>query len=496
LSDCKNNYRAEHLFNPLYKNYHSAKSIGHLVLDNDPDGIFRRIPAIVRMNDLGIMPLGIQAALDYLGVERDSITFQNKVITSPESYPLNIPLDNKGRLFIRYSKRRENIREISMVDVLRAYKYPEQKILDLSMLKDKLVFFGNTSSRTARFSATTFESYYPTLLIQADAANNILKGKILKPVSCYTNIIILILLGLVLSSSALLFKKVSHVIYTAILLPLIITAGFAALNNFSLYVPMFTLISYFVFLFTVLIIYRYFNLKNSLVTSLQNLQEKIKLTERLAAIGEVSSRVAHEIRNPLNGIQLYTSLIKRENTGKEDMVKYLDIIDEEIQRLNRFLTSLLNFTRPKAPVIKSIELNNVIQSVMNILKAELEGKNIRVHINLPENLKLSADYDQIHEAFFNLIKNALDASDRGDMISIYAQKSGKGMVAIKMKDTGSGIPQEDLERIFAAFHTTKEKGTGLGLAVVKTIIEAHTGSISVTSKFGKGTEFNLELKEG
>ena len=493
-----NLYQAEHLFKPVYNYYAKSKSIGHLVLKNDLDGVFRRIPAIISCGNGALATLGVQAVFDFLDLTKDKVRITGNNIFINSNNPFRIPLDKKGQLMIRYNDRRDRIKEISMIDVFSAYKNPKSQKLHLETFKDKLVFIGNTSSRTARFCATPLHSYYPTILMHANVANNVLQKSFLRTMN-QGSLIVLIIIFSVLYSLLILHSK--NIFRTStlliIVLLLLIFSVYILSTRYNYYIPIFTLTSFILFLLGSLLIYRYVNYKDYLLISLRELQEAMRLKERLATIGEVSSKVAHEIRNPLNAIQLYTSLLKRESSDKGEAQEHLNIIHQETQRLNRFITKLLGYARPKEPVIKSMNLKNELNFLLNIILPDAKEKNIDVDINdIPEKTIILGDPDQLRECFINLAKNSVEAMESKGKLTIYSSED-KEYISIFFKDTGKGISKDDIERIFNPFYSTKESGTGLGLPMVKKIIEVHKGKINIESERGKGTviEMRLPLKK-
>ncbi len=493
LDNPGNLYHTEHLFKPTNQYFTQSRSIGHLVLKNDLDGIFRRIPAFIQCGEGGLATLGMQAAFDYCGVTKNQVTIGNKRVAVDDTTPFTIPLDNKAQMMIRYNDKRDNIREISMIDIFSACKDPGSKTLDLKLFNNKLVFIGNTSSRTARFCATPLHSYYPTILMHANVANNILKRSFLIQPSRSVLTLILILFGVLYTLSMLLFNNSFRASLLCIaLLPVILIGNYLLVIHGNVHIPLFTLLSYIVMLLCCLIVYRYLNYKNYLLISLKELQEAMRLKERLATIGEVSSKVAHEIRNPLNAIELYTSLLKRGVDDKEDADEHLNIIHEETQRLNRFITRLLGYARPKEPDMKLLSLHSEIHSIVQLITPDADKKGITVTYTIPEDITVTGDPDQLHEVFLNLAKNSVEAMAEKGVLEIYTQSEKTGN-SIFFKDTGNGIAKEKLDKIFNPFFSTKKKGTGLGLAMVKKIVESHHGDIKAHSEPGKGTLMEITL---
>ncbi len=486
-------YHAEHLFKPANVFYTKSNSIGHLVLKNDMDGVFRRIPAIIECGSGALATLGLQAGFNYLALKKDNIKILNKKIFVESEPSIEIPIDNKAQIIIRYNDTRDKIKEISMIDVFSTYKNPDNGLINLEFFRDKLVFIGNTSSRTARFCATPLHSYYPTILMHANVANNLLQHSFLIYLSKSVLFILLIILGILYTLPMLYSKEIFKASVALVaLIPIIITLGYILAILGNLYIPLFTLASYILFLFCCLIFYRYLDYKNSLLISLKDIQEAMRLKERLAFIGELSSKVAHEIRNPLNSIEIYTSLLKRSIEDRDDAREYLNIIHEETQRLNRFITRLLEYARPKEPTLKTLNLKSEINSAIKLISPDTNKKGIRIICTVPDNTEILADSDQMHEIFINLAKNSIEAMSKEGILEIYS-RTERTSVSIFFKDNGKGIPKDDQNKIFNPFYSTGKHGTGLGLAMVKKIVESHRGEIIVKSEPKKGTLIEIKL---
>jgi len=230
--------------------------------------------------------------------------------------------------------------------------------------------------------------------------------------------------------------------------------------------------------------------------ALKEAQERLIRSERLAAIGQLASGVGHELRNPLGAIKnavLYVrrKIAKSELSATEPRVlEFLDIIDEEIGSANKVITDLLDFARVTKPTVSLINVGSIIKDAIN-------------HVATPENVELRVDVDpslpmvmvdstQIRQVFINVILNALEAMPDGGYLEIRARSKG-GLVTVEFTDTGCGIPESVVDKIFDPLFTTKPKGVGLGLAVCRSIIERHGGDIGIKSKEGEGTTFSLSL---
>ncbi|NOX36200.1 MAG: PAS domain-containing protein [Calditrichaeota bacterium] len=235
------------------------------------------------------------------------------------------------------------------------------------------------------------------------------------------------------------------------------------------------------------------------VTDAMQMQAKLESSRRLAEIGEMAAKVAHEVRNPLNAIKGATHYLRGE-IQEESVAMYLDLIEEQVDRVNRVATDLLGLARPLEPVFHPGNLEKVIRQALWDTQQALDDKQIRVkthiHPNIPE---IPLDENQIEQALVNLILNAVDAMEEGGQLTIELKSlcGGNGMrgehLQLVIADTGCGIPAETREQIFQPFFTTKIKGTGLGLTIVKKIVEHHQGQIEIESEENQGTRVIIRL---
>ncbi|SEU36104.1 GAF domain-containing protein [Stigmatella erecta] len=236
------------------------------------------------------------------------------------------------------------------------------------------------------------------------------------------------------------------------------------------------------------------DLKKSYV-ELAHAQQQLVQRERLAALGELSAVVAHEVRNPLGAIFNSVATIRRMVGPFHPSLPLVDIVGEEADRLNRIVDDLLNFARPPAPSPMPVPLRKLLEDVVRGAMADASN-NIRVEwVVEPDVPPVLVDERMIRQAFLNLAINSVQAMLQGGLLRVGVRRmpSSRSEVEVEFTDTGSGIPAEVRARIFEPFFTTKAKGTGLGLALVKRIVEAHAGSLSLESQPGKGTTFRLLL---
>ena len=225
---------------------------------------------------------------------------------------------------------------------------------------------------------------------------------------------------------------------------------------------------------------------------LEQVQEKLIRSERLAAVGELASGVGHELRNPLNVIRNCVYLLNMPLTDKEDeeALNTLKVLDKQIDIANKIVTDLLDFTRIKPPSLIKVDLNNLINESLSWVEVP---KNITIAANLNGNsLPVKTDAEQISRVFTNIISNAIQAMNGKGELKIDTGLEN-GFAWTKFTDTGCGIPEENLEKIFEPLFTTKPKGIGLGLAITKRLVEQNGGKIEVASQIDKGTTFTVKL---
>jgi two-component system sensor histidine kinase HydH len=227
---------------------------------------------------------------------------------------------------------------------------------------------------------------------------------------------------------------------------------------------------------------------------IRDLQERVRRSERLASLGRLAAGVAHEIRNPLSSIRGFAQFFQNRFKGQEKEQEYASVMVREVDRLNRVITELLDFARPKEPHRELHSAGEILEQTLKVLESELAKKNIAVEKKLEASLpRILVDRDQLSQALLNLLLNALESMEGAGKIRISMESGGAEVLAISISDTGRGIPKEDLERVFEPFFSTKRKGTGLGLAIVHQIVESHKGEIKVESRAGEGTTFRITL---
>ena len=229
------------------------------------------------------------------------------------------------------------------------------------------------------------------------------------------------------------------------------------------------------------------------MTEKQALQEQIIRSERLSALGQLAAEITHEIKNPLMLIGGFAQQLIRV-IDDEKHLKKLNVITDEVTRLEKLLTDLREFHLPKTITFEKVDLKELLQEIYFMLQDDCEKKNIRTELKIDDKaLLVTGDRHSLKQVFLNLVKNSMDAMEHGGVLSIQTSLIGD-QVEITVADEGCGIPEQDKEKIFSPFFTTKKEGTGLGLCISKRIIEKHTdGSLSMKSKEGKGTSFKISL---
>jgi nitrogen-specific signal transduction histidine kinase/Fe-S-cluster-containing hydrogenase component 2 len=233
---------------------------------------------------------------------------------------------------------------------------------------------------------------------------------------------------------------------------------------------------------------------------LKTTQQGLIQAEKLTSLGQMAASIAHEVNNPLAGVLVYTQLLAKkinsDKFSKEGTLDYLSKMETELIRSTRLIRNLLDFARQSPPALREVNANEVLDRVLELAAHSAELQKVQVSKELDPSLpKIMADFDQLQQVCTNLVMNAIQAMPDGGKLTIRTSVDNDGQLKIAVQDTGHGISQENMRKLFTPFFTTKGKGkgVGLGLAVAYGIIQRHHGRIEVQSKEGKGTTFTIYL---
>lgn len=238
------------------------------------------------------------------------------------------------------------------------------------------------------------------------------------------------------------------------------------------------------------------------VSEWESLHEELAQSKRLALIGEMAARIAHEVRNPLHVIEGAAHYLLNEYKENDDISQYSALIKDQVVRLNKVTNDLLNLSKPiksMSPEIKECEIESIIHQSVNALKDRFKKSGVFVSMIVCSlTPPIMTDENQLTQMFTNLFLNAADAMPNGGDLIVYTKvensaKSNSQFLHVSVKDTGVGIPSKDIKNLFKPFFTTKSKGTGLGLAIVQKIVQSHKGSIRIESKLSEGTNVIINL---
>jgi len=231
-----------------------------------------------------------------------------------------------------------------------------------------------------------------------------------------------------------------------------------------------------------------------------SMEERIE-SERISSIVRLAAGVAHELGNPLNSLTIHLQLIERklqklaaqDEAGK--LAESLQVCQGEVRRLDGIITHFLEAVRPQKPELNELELVELVEEVLRVQEAELSDREIDVNVDVSGKLPaILGDRGQIKQVFFNLIKNAMEAMQPGGSLRILARRDDD-QVYLQFVDTGSGISEEDLSKVFQAYYTTKKEGHGLGMMIVERIMREHGGHINIESRKDKGTAITLQFPQ-
>jgi two-component system NtrC family sensor kinase len=231
---------------------------------------------------------------------------------------------------------------------------------------------------------------------------------------------------------------------------------------------------------------------------LREIQQALLQSEKLAAMGRLTSQIAHELNNPIYGIMNTLELLKTEIPPESKRRRILELSLSEIQRLSEMLRNMLSFSKPEEEKRRPIKIDDLMEGILLVMEKQMKESNIQVETSFDPGIpEVMASTNQMRQVMLNIFKNGKEAMPKGGTLTIRTAREGN-KVLIHIQDTGTGIPEEIRDKIFEAFFTTKQKvkGVGLGLSVCYGIIKDHGGEIKVESEEGKGTTFTISLPIG
>lgn len=225
------------------------------------------------------------------------------------------------------------------------------------------------------------------------------------------------------------------------------------------------------------------------VTEMRKTEERLRRTEKLSVVGELSASVAHEIRNPLSSLKGFVQLMQTDDPKHQ---AYYQIMLDELNRINHIVGELLLLAKPQHLKLKTAVVQNLLNDCISLLRTEARLYNVQIEAFLPdEDIVMDCEPNQLKQLFINLIKNAVEASVNGGIVMVTLEQDGTDQLLITIKDNGCGISKERLKRLGEPFYSSKEKGTGLGLTVSFKIVQAHKGTIHFESQKQIGTTVSI-----
>jgi signal transduction histidine kinase len=241
--------------------------------------------------------------------------------------------------------------------------------------------------------------------------------------------------------------------------------------------------------------YVIFLLERRYAKRVRGFEKELEMKERLVSLGKLASGMAHEIRNPLNAMSISIQRLKREFTPADDKRdeynQFIDITRSELSRIDRIVEEFLLSTKANVPFVYE-NLYNIIEEVVIILKEKAASTGVDITVRVDRNIMIPSQKDRLKQAFYNIVLNGIEAMDKGGRIEI-ASLIKDSHTEISIKDTGAGVEETELQKIFDYYYTTKDKGIGLGLPISYMIVKDHGGDIKAFSEAGKGTTFLINL---
>jgi PAS domain S-box-containing protein len=243
------------------------------------------------------------------------------------------------------------------------------------------------------------------------------------------------------------------------------------------------------------------------LTRVEQLEERERLRDRLAALGEMAAAIAHEVKNPLAGIEVMAGLLKRQLAGNQDALSILSDIIKEAKMANAIVIEVLDFVRPIRLQVEHVAVSDVVRDAVSMAQSHIRRGAIEVKVTVSEELPfMQGDPHQLRQIFTNLLTNAFEAMDGRGQVSISAMQlaaedevavgsdvNAVPMIQVEVADSGPGVTPDVMDKMFSPFFTTKAQGSGLGLAIVRKIVDAHDGRIDVSARPEGGVRFRVTL---
>ena len=226
----------------------------------------------------------------------------------------------------------------------------------------------------------------------------------------------------------------------------------------------------------------------------QEAQLQVERSQKLSLVGQIAAGVAHEIKNPLSSIKGAADILSDSQTSPAERAEFAGILQGEVRRIDATVTEFLEFARPKQTRLTELNLTETIRTTVRQLSSQATTDKITLDVNTPVAVMVNGDSEKLHQLVLNLVLNAIQASAKGDTVTVATRTISDRLVELAIEDHGAGIPDADREKVFEPFYTTKSSGVGLGLAVVKAIVDDHGGRITIgNAESGKGTRVSVQL---
>jgi two-component system sensor histidine kinase HydH len=225
---------------------------------------------------------------------------------------------------------------------------------------------------------------------------------------------------------------------------------------------------------------------------IKKMEQKLERSRRLAALGQMATGVAHEIRNPLGTLRGFAQYFGSQAEENSESRQYADLMMSEVDRLNQTISSMLQFSRQREPDFIAVDMEGLIDKTVSLMESDFKSHNISLHTDIEGDVQIEADPDMLLQVLLNLLRNSIHATPNEGNVTLSVNRSGE-TVRIQVKDTGKGMTENERDKMFDPFFTTRKKGTGLGLAVSHQIVEQHDGHFETESNPGEGTTITIIL---